>query len=44
MFGATQSGKTERNEGRKGLEYRPLISPPLRDEEGVVQASPRSAI
>ena len=44
MFGATRSGKTYKNEGRKGPEYSPLISPPLGDEEGVAQASLRSVI
>jgi len=29
MFRATRSGKTYRNEGRKGPKYSPLISPPL---------------
>ena len=28
MFRAMQSGKTYKNEGRKGLEYSPLTSPP----------------
>ena len=44
MFRVTRSGKTYRNEGRKGPEYSPLISPPLGDEDGVAQPSPRSAI
>lgn len=44
MFGAMQSGRTYRNEGRKGPEYSLLISPPLGDEEGVAQASLPSAI
>lgn len=39
MFRATRSEKTYRNEERKGPEYSPLISLPLGDEEGVVQAS-----
>jgi len=40
MIGAMRSGKTYRNEGKKGPAYSPLISPPLGDEEGVLQASP----
>jgi len=44
MFGATRSGKTYRNEGRKGPEYSSLMSPFLGDEEGVVQASLQSAV
>ena len=44
MFGTMQSGKNYRNEGNKGLEYTPLISPIRRDEEGIVKVSPRSAI
>lgn len=39
MLGATQGGKNYSNEGRKGPEYSPLISPPLSDKEGVAQAS-----
>jgi len=33
MFKAMQSGKDYRNEGRKGLESRPLISPLRGDKE-----------
>ena len=44
MFGVMKSGKTYRNEGRKGPKYIPLISPPLSDKEGVTQASLLSAI
>ena len=44
MFGATRSGKTYRNEGKKGPEYSPLISPPGGVEEGIAQVSPQSAI
>ena len=39
MFEAMQSGKTYRNEGRKGPKYSPLILPSLGDKEGVTQAS-----
>ncbi len=44
MFVVTQSEKTYRNEGRKNLEYSPLISLPRGDKEGVAHASPQSAI
>ena len=44
MFGATQSGRSFRDGGRKGPEYSPLIEPPLSDNDGAVQASSLSAI
>jgi len=39
MFGTTRSGKTYRNEGKGGLEYSPLISPPQGDEEDKAKVS-----
>ena len=44
MFGTTRSGKTYRNEGKGGLEYSPLISPPQGDEEDKAKVSLWSAI
>jgi len=40
MFGTTQSRRFYRNEGNKGPEHSPLISPPRGDEEGIMKISP----
>ena len=44
MFGAMQSGRIYRNEGRIELETSRLISPPQGDEEGLVKVSLQSVI
>jgi len=42
MFVATQSRKSFKDGGRKGLEYSPMIGPPFSDDEGTPQTSPVS--